>query len=182
MPDYKQILAAVPSFLSLDISVRGTGWVIWYGGELTWGRYSIQAEGEVERVAEFDSWLLQLIAGRSFAYCFVEDVIQSCNFLTVRALIALNCQLEMLIYRGEVAQPIAFHKCNNRSWKKDLRLTANMDVPTAGSEKDKVKEYLTALGVDIDELRAGKYNKKQVEDICDALGMALGTIHEHIIT
>ena len=80
-----------------------------------------------------------------------------------------------------MAQPVACHKCNYHTWKKDLRLTANMDVPASGSEKDKVKEYLAALGVSIDELRGNRYNKKQVEDICDALGMALGTIHEHIM-
>lgn len=65
--------------------------------------------------------------------------------------------------------------------EKDLRLTAGMDVPASGSEKDMVKEYLVALGVDIGVLRGNRYNKKQVEDICDALGMALGTIHEHIM-
>lgn len=61
-------------------------------------------------------------------------------------------------------------------------ITYCLPCQTSGSKKDKVKEYLVALGVDIDELRGGRYNKNQVEDICDALGMALGTIHEHIIT
>ena len=184
---YTDILSSVGSFLSLDISVRGTGWVMWKDGELTYGRLKLQAEEEVARVAEFDAWLLKLIDGYAFDYYFVEDVIQSANFKTVRSLIALNSQLEMMIYKGEVTKPKEFFKCGNNVWKKDLRGIAGGDTIVlkgvdyiSGNDKERTKACLTALGVDIEALKGGKYTDKQVEDICDALGMALGTIGVHV--
>lgn len=185
--NYKDILNSVESFLSLDISVRGTGWVMWRDGKLTYGRLKLQAEEEVARVAEFDAWLIKLINGYAFEYFFVEDVIQSMNFKTVRSLIALNSQLEMMIYKGEVATPKEFFKCGNNVWKKDLRGIAGGDTVVlkgvdyiSGNDKERTKACLTALGVNIEALKGKEYTDKQVEDICDAFGMALGTIGVHV--
>ena len=138
----------VDSFLSLDISVRGTGWVMWKNGELTWGRNSLKEEGEVERRFEFSEWLLKLIDGYSFEYYFVEDVIQSNNFKTARSLFSLNTVLESLIYEGRVARPKELFKCSNKVWKKDLKgsIGGNIIVAgtshTAGNDKECTSLYL----------------------------------------
>lgn len=168
----------VPSFLSLDISVRGTGWVMWRNNQLTWGRLTLKQTGEVERAHEFAEFLLNLISGYSFDYFFVEDCIASVNFKTARSLMSLNSVLEDLIYRKQVTAPIKLYKMPNKTWKKNLKALAGSDlvVPVSGNDKECTKACLRALSVDISVLKQNKYTDKQVEDICDALGMALGTI------
>lgn len=172
----------VGSFLSLDISVRGTGWAMWKDGSLTWGRYTIKADAEVERVEEFRRFLLDLIDGYSFDYYIVEDVIASINFKTVRSLITLNNILDTLIYEQKVQTPVASFKEVNTTWKKHLKSIAGDDFVIKavnynnGSDKECTKACLEALGITPETLKMGKYTDKHVEDICDALGMALGTL------
>ena len=176
--NYLDYCKLVPSFLSLDISVRGTGWVMWKDNQLTWGRLTLQETGEVERAHEFAEFLLNLISGYNFAYYFVEDCIASMNFKTARSLISLNSVLEDLIYRNQVSAPIKLFKISNKTWKKNLKALAGKDVviPINGNDKETTKACLKSLGVDISALKKNIYSDKQVEDICDALGMALGTI------
>ena len=172
----------VNSFLSLDISVRGTGWAMWKDGQLSWGRLTLKSDSEVERVAEFRDFLIKLIDNRTFDYFFVEDVIASINFKTARSLITLNNILDLLIHEKQVALPIASFKVSNTTWKKNLKAIAGDNFViksidyTNGSDKECTKACLTALGITPDALKKGVYTDKQVEDICDALGMALGTI------
>ena len=184
--NYLEWCKCVSSFLSLDISVHGTGWVTWKDGKLEWGRISLVAEDEAGRVEEFRKALLSVINGYSFDYIFVEDAIGSCNYKTARSLYVLNGVIDILIYEKLVTTPIALHRVSNVTWKKDLRSIAGSDFVvkgvayTNGADKEATKACLTALGVSIEELKAGKYTNKQVEDICDALGMALGTIASKI--
>ena len=170
------------SFLSLDISVRGTGYTLWRDGVLTFGRKTLEATDEVSRVEEFKSWLLEIIDGYNFEYFFVEDVIASCNFKTVRALISLNNALDTLIYEKKVLPPVQLFRESNKVWKKNLKGTAGNDIIikgeayTNGDDKECTKACLQSLGVDIEALKQGIYTDKQVEDICDSLGLAIGTI------
>lgn len=170
------------SFLSFDISVRGTGYFMWKNGTLSWGRYTIQAKEEAERVQEFRNWVLSLIDGFAFEYYFVEDVIASCNFKTVRSLITLNSVLDGLILDGKVKPPTALFREGNSVWKKNLRGIAGSEFVvkgvdyTNGVDKECTKACLSALGLPPEMLKAGRYTDKQVEDICDAAGIALGTI------
>ena len=139
---YLDWLKTVKSFLSLDISVRGTGWVSWVDGELTWGRISLKAETEIERVVEFREALLELINGKAYDYYFVEDVIGSCNFKTAKALYALNSVLDMLIYEKKILPPLALMREGNTVWKKNLKGIAGSEILvkgkdfTNGSERD----------------------------------------------
>ena len=179
---YLDWLKTVKSFLSLDISVKGTGWVSWADNKLTWGRITLKADTEIERVVEFREALLELIDNRAYDYYFVEDVIGSCNFKTAKALYALNSVLDMLIYEKKILPPLALMREGNTVWKKNLKGIAGSEIVvkskdyTNGSDKECTKACLEALGCSISSLKAGKYSDKQVEDICDALGMALGTI------
>lgn len=180
--DYKDWLKTVDSFFSLDISVHGTGWISWNQGTLSWGRISLKASTEVERVAEFRKALLDIIKDTAYDYYFIEDVIGSCNFKTAKALYALNSVVDTLIYDKTIAAPIALMRESNTVWKKNLRGIAGSEIVikardyTNGSDKECTKACLEALGISIDNLKRGQYTDKQVEDICDALGMALGTI------
>ena len=179
---YLDWLKTTKSFLSLDISVRGTGWAMWKDEKLTWGRISLKNEDNVLRVDEFRTHLLKLIDDYAFDYYFVEDVIQSCNFKTLRALVSLNDVLDGIILEKKILPPIQSFKVSNTTWKKNLKAIAGSDFVvksvnyTNGSDKECTKACLTALGITPEELKAGVYTDKQVEDICDALGMALGTI------
>ena len=40
---YKDFIKMEPTFLSLDISVRSTGWVLCINGEVQYGTYSIES-------------------------------------------------------------------------------------------------------------------------------------------
>ena len=179
---YLDWLKTVKSFLSLDISVRGTGWVSWVDNKLTWGRISLKSDNEVERVVEFKQALLDIIKDTAYDYYIIEDVIGSCNFKTAKALYALNSVIDMLIYEKTILPPIALYREGNTVWKKNLRGIAGSEIVvksrdyTNGSDKECTKACLEALGMSITSLKAGIYTDKQVEDICDALGMALGTI------
>lgn len=181
---YQDWLKNVNSFLSLDISVHGTGYAMYKDGKMTYGRYALQAEGEVERVAEFRNWLLSLINNYSFEYYFIEDAIQSCNFKTVRALVSLNSVLDTLIYEQKVLPPLKLYRVSNKVWKKNLKaisgdLVVKGENYINGSDKDCTKACLESLGLSVEYLKHLKtpaYSDKQIEDICDAMGMALGTI------
>ena len=179
---YQDWLKTVKSFLSLDISVRGTGWVSWRDNQLSWGRITLKSTDTVERAEEFKQALLGVINNYAYDYYFVEDVIGSCNFKTAKALYALNTILDTLIYEKQVTAPVALMREGNTAWKKNLRGIAGNELVvkgtnyTNGSDKECTKACLEALGIGIDSLKAGIYTDKQVEDICDALGMALGTI------
>ncbi len=178
---WKDWVSKVNSFLSLDISVHGTGWVVYKNGELTWGRLSLSGEDEVSRVEEFRSALLEIIDNFAFDYIFVEDVIGSCNFKTARSLYTLNNIIDQLIYEQKVATPIALCRESNTTWKKNLKSIAGDIVVkglsyTNGSQKEMTKACLESLGMPVEILKRKQYTDKQVEDICDALGMALGTI------
>ena len=178
-------LKNVTSFLSLDISVHGTGWVIYKDHQLSWGRISLKATDDTARVEEFRTELLLLTNNNTFEYIFVEDVIGSCNFKTAKALYMLNNVIDQLIYENKVAAPLALHRVSNTTWKKNLKSIAGDIVVkglsyTNGSQKEMTKACLESLGMPVATLKAGQFNDKQVEDICDALGMALGTIASKI--
>ena len=179
---YLDWCASVNSFLSLDISVHGTGWVIWKDKELSWGRISLKAVEEAQRIEEFRNALLSIISGTTFDYIFVEDAIGSCNYKTARSLYTLNGVIDLLIYEKLVKAPVALYRESNVTWKKNLKCIAGSDFVikgvnyTNGADKEATKACLEALGVSIDMLKRGQYTNKQVEDICDALGMALGPI------
>ena len=149
---YMDWVQKVDSFLSLDISVNGSGYVLWYDGKLTLGRYSIVAKETSMRVEEYRRWLSNLVGGLSIQYIFVEDVIAGCNFKTTRELISLNGVIDSLIYAGVLSSPEALIRKNNKEWKAMLSMASGgtqfvhcQQGSIKGNDKELVRACLHTL-------------------------------------
>ena len=71
--DYTDFLKYEPTFLSLDISVRSTGWVKSVNGEVTWGTKTLEAEDELGRRKEFREFLISMLGDIHFPVVFVAN-------------------------------------------------------------------------------------------------------------
>lgn len=163
---YLDFLKLEPTFLSLDISVRSTGWVLSVNGEIQTGTKSLQNEDELGRRKEFKEFLLELIGDLHIPVVIIEDVIAGTNFKTTKGLIQLNSIIDDLkeydlVSVGEIK------RIDNKKWKKYLKQASNY-VGDIKKEEDKVliRNCLNELGFD----------SKIKQDIYDALGMAVGVI------
>lgn len=168
---YLDVLGNVSSCLSLDISVRSTGWIIWENGKLTYGTESLQTESLTDRRVEFRAFLEKLIGQRHFDFISVEDVIGGVNFRTNRELFQLNTIVDdMMEYK--VIPISSIERENNSQWKRFLRVLSQDKTGIKGSQdKEEIVFILNSLGF--------KENVKQ--DIYDALGLALGVIANKVL-
>lgn len=164
---YLDYLKLEPTFLSLDISVRSTGWALCINGELKTGTYSIQSQDELGRRREFREFLIDLIGKTFIPVVIVEDVIAGTNFKTTKGLIQLNSIIDDLkeydlVSVGEIK------RIDNKKWKKYLKQASNYEGDIK-KEEDKVliKNCMYELG----------FNEDVKQDIYDAVGMAVSVIY-----
>ena len=94
--EYTDFLKLEPTFLSLDISVRSTGWVKSLNGEVTWGTLTLKSEDELGRRKEFREFLIEILGKDYYPVIFIEDVIAGTNFKTTKGLIQLNSIIDDL--------------------------------------------------------------------------------------
>ena len=164
---YLDYLKLEPSFLSLDISVRSTGWVLCLNGEVKYGTYSIESQDELGRRREFREFLIDLIGKNHIPVVIVEDVIAGTNFKTTKGLIQLNSIIDdlneyNLVSVGEIK------RIDNKKWKKYLKSASNYDGDIK-KEEDKIliKNCMIELG----------FSESVKQDIYDAMGMAVAVIY-----
>ena len=124
--EYTDFLKLEPTFLSLDISVRSTGWVKSVNGEVTWGTKTLEAEDELGRRKEFREFLMSMLGETYFPVVFVEDVIAGTNFKTTKGLIQLNSIVDDLKEYGLVSVG-EIKRIDNKVWKKYLKQASNYD-------------------------------------------------------
>lgn len=164
---YETIIAHVPSFISLDISVNSTGWVRKRGEQVETGIYHLNAENILERRIEFENFLEELFGDYQYDRVFIEDVIMGCNFLTTQILVLLNvCCEDLMRYNRIKTAPIT--RVGNTTWKKYLRLLSTRNI-MGQADKNMISETMNNLGF-----------KADVQDIYDAMGIAVSTIYSEV--
>lgn len=165
--EYSDFLKYEPTFLSLDISVRSTGWVKSVNGEVTWGTKTLEAEDELGRRKEFREFLISMLGKTHFPVVFVEDVIAGTNFKTTKGLIQLNTIVDDLKEYGLVSVG-EIKRIDNKVWKKYLKMASNYDGDIKKEdEKQLITNCMKELG----------FNFKIKQDIYDAMGIAVAVIY-----
>jgi hypothetical protein len=165
--DYTDFLKYEPTFLSLDISVRSTGWVKSVNGEVTWGTKTSEAEDELGRRKEFREFLISMLGETHFPVVFVEDVIAGTNFKTTKGLIQLNTIVDDLKEYGLVSVG-EIKRIDNKVWKKYLKMASNYD---GDIKKEDEKQLITNCMKEIG------FNFRIKQDIYDAMGIAVAVIY-----
>ena len=161
---YDMVIAKVNSFISLDISVNSTGWVRKRGDMVETGIYHLNATEELARRIEFENFLVNLFGDYEYDRVFVEDVIMGCNFATTKILVLLNvCVDDLMRYDRIKKAPIT--RVGNTVWKKYLRLLSSQQI-CGQQQKDMIVEIMNSIGF-----------KADVQDIYDAMGIAVSTIY-----
>ncbi len=166
------MLKLIPSGIGLDIAKKHTGIFIWDG--TSFHEYSLVvgedydkddpfAEYRMRR--EFKSKLGEIVKGKFFARCIVENVYGGQNFDTVRKLLALNTVIDELIF-DNVCGVDKFYRWEEAKWLKYARQLYKQREKL--NPKVEIKGILDSLGY--------SYEGECAEDIRDAAGMLLGVI------
>lgn len=164
---YKDILCLEPTFISLDISVNGTGWVRSREGQIEKGVRELKSKDEMGRRKEFREFLLELLGEDHYPVVFVEDAIAGVNFKTVKILVQLNPIIDDLKEYGLVDVG-EIKRVDNKQWKRYLKeLTQYKSKIKCEDDKEMVRGCMRELG----------YTEKVAQDVYDALGLAIGVIY-----
>lgn len=164
---YLDFLKLEPTFLSLDISVRSTGWVKSVDGKVTWGTKTLESTDELGRRKEFREFLIEMLKGNYFPVVFVEDVIAGTNFKTTKGLIQLNTIVDDLKEYGLVSVG-EIKRIDNKIWKKYLKQASNYD---GDIKKEEDKKLI------VNCLNLLDFELKVKQDIYDAMGIAIAVIY-----
>lgn len=168
---YLDILGYAPDFFSLDISAASTGWVRWVDKKLEFGAYTLQSTDNYDRRHEFADFLKSTFGGHHYEHIFIEDVYGGQNFKTVQLLIQLNTIADDLVHEGYLDAG-DIRRLDNGRWKKFLRKAANYKAVLKGEhDKEMIRNALHQLG----------FTEDVVQDIYDALGLAVGIIKRDYI-
>lgn len=180
-PKIEDILGVFQSGIGLDISKNHTGVAMWYDGKLetfgfavdmTYEKNSYLAEARMRN--EFKTKLRDLLSGRKWEVCIVEDVYGGTNFDTTRKLLALNCVVDELVLEEQL-QIDYIYRFKEAEWLKDLRTIANVGKRLNPKyETQRILEYLS-FDFLLEHDKDRKADKERIffEDRCDATGQLL---------
>lgn len=174
---YTDILEKMPNFLSLDISVKSTGWVEWYNKKLTYGCYHIESQTNRQRREEYSKFLRGLIKDKHYEAIYVEDCIGGENYATNRILIELNVIVEDLMMYGFIPESPVERQLAS-VWENKLKLLSMRNPLPLLKPKEMTQLLLNDLGFKVSEVEAkavGGTKKDSNQDIYDAMGMAIAT-------
>lgn len=190
-PTVVSILKNFKSGIGLDIAKNHTGIVYWDGSELhTYGFLLSEYDSkdyfaEYKMRREFKQKLAEIVKGKFFELCIVEDVYGGDNFDTVRKLLALNTVMDELIFDG-VCSVDTFVRWKQVMWAAKTRLVYRQKgKPKSKIETQNLMEFLEFdfyekykdyPETEKESKAKGLPTKKELffEDICDACGMLLG--------
>lgn len=177
------IFSCIKSGIGLDIAKNHTGICIWENNEIkTYGFELIPYDksdyfAEYRMRADFKKKLKEIVQGKHFEFCIVEDVYGGDNFDTTRKLLALNTVMDELIFEG-VCTVDNFVRWIASQWMSYFR----MIYKQRGKLKSKIEtqgilEYLN-FDFYIKNKDLSDADKKSIffEDICDATAMLCGMI------
>lgn len=182
-PTVESIFSCIKSGIGLDIAKNHTGICIWENNEIkTYGFDLIPYDksdyfAEYRMRADFKKKLKEIVQGKHFEFCIVEDVYGGDNFDTTRKLLALNTVIDELIFE-RVCTVDNFVRWTATKWMSYFR----MIYKQRGKLKSKIEtqnilEYLK-FDFYIKNKDLSDADKKKIffEDICDATGMLCGMI------
>lgn len=168
----------VNSFISLDISVHGTGWSKWRDGVHTFGHFGLVAPSEdlTGRRREYRQRILELIGEDEYDYMFIEEPIGSINFVTARILYQLHAIPDDLVDMGYLNVHHIIRE-NNTAWKSELYQVSGYKSDISGDKDDKkmIQQALKLLGF-------GDGTEDTItEDEYDSAGLAVGVIYKNFV-
>ena len=177
------VLEIIPSGIGLDVSKNHTGVVIWNGKDTEEYGFELQDYDKSDYFAEykmrrdFKKNLSEIVKGRYFEICVIEDVYGGENFDTVRKLLALNTVIDELIFE-HVCTVNEFYRWKEPTWISGLRLLYRQKGKLRSKvETQGILEYLEyKFYLENKDLKESEKKKIYFEDICDACGMLLGVV------
>lgn len=187
-PTVINILKNIKSGIGLDVSKNHTGIFIWNGESTEEYGFAIDEYEKTDYFAEykmrrqFKQKLSEIIKGRTFDLCIIEDVYGGENFDTTRKLLALQTVIDELIFE-HVCFVNKFFRWNEPKWSKAFR--------TYYKQRGRLRSKLETQGI-LEYLEYDFYlkhkddkpaQKKAIffEDICDAAGMLLGVVASELM-
>lgn len=181
---YTDVLSNIGNFVSLDISIRSTGWVRYVDGVLTCGFKTLQSTDDTERRQEFRRFLKRIFGDETFEYVMVEDVYGGNNFKTVKGLLQLNSLVDDLI-ADDLIKVKSLIRLDNGTWKRHLRELCNYSAKIT-KERDKMMIQDCLHNIDFNKEVIDKYcdesvPEKSYQDIYDAMGLACAVVKKNII-
>lgn len=183
---YIDFFKQIKSGIGIDAAKNHTGVVIWNGRSVETYGFAIPSFDKSDPYAEyrmrreFKKKLGEIVAGRTFEYCIIEDVYGGENFDTVRKLLAINTVIDELIFDG-VCQADNFVRWLEPVWLKSLRGIYKQ----SGRPKPKIEVQGVLEFLEFPFYMEHKDDKDKLgiffEDICDAAGMLLGVVANKIL-
>lgn len=182
-PTVVNLFKTIPSGIGLDIAKNHSGICIWNGETVEQYGFSIDEYDKNDPFAEykmrrqFKEKLKEIVNGRYFEHCIIEDVYGGENFDTVRKLLALNTVIDELIFE-HACLVNKFYRWNEPKWSS---MTRNI-YKQRGKLKSKVETQGLLEYLEYDYYLAHKDDepsvKKEIffEDICDATAMLLAVV------
>lgn len=172
---YLTLLNNLGNCITLDISVKSTGWLRKIGDRIDLGAYHINADTEdlKGRRDEFNLFLKNLAGDEHYDFILIEDVIGSVNFKTARILYQLNPLADDLVSLGEIKADKIVRK-DNKKWKKSLKKASNYKSPYSAYSDDKqiIRDCLYLLGF------GDRTTNVIIEDMYDAMGLTVSYAFE----
>lgn len=182
------LLKQVPSGIGLDVAKNHTGVFIWNGETTEEYGFEVSDYDSADYFAEykmrrnFKNKLSEIVRGRHFELCIVEDVYGGQNFDTVRKLLALNTVIDELIFE-RVCTVGEFVRWLEPTWLSSARMIYK--------QKGKLKSKIETQGI-LEYLEYDFYlknkdlsesEKKDIffEDKCDACCMFVGLVAKKIL-
>lgn len=188
-PTVLSLLKNIDSAIALDIAPLHTGIVIWNG--TTTEEYYFKnpvinqqtdASWEFKLRLGFKTQLLNIVKGRTFKYCIVEDVFGGENYNTVRELLALNTVIDEIIYEQQ-CNIETLYRWKATEWNsKTRKIYKQANHLKAKVETQNLLEYLEYKYY-LDNKDKTLKEKKDMcfEDICDSCGMLIALVAELFI-
>ena len=179
----ESILSSIKSGIGLDIAKNHSGICIWENGVVKTYGFKLNDYDTSDYFAEykmrldFKNKLSEIIKGKSFEFCIVEDVYGGDNFDTTRKLLALNTVIDELIFDG-VCKVEHFVRWNATKWLSYFRQISN--IGSRFNSKVETQLILEFLDFDfyIKNKNLDQSDKESIffEDICDATAMLCGMV------
>lgn len=182
-PTVLNLLKLIPSGIGLDVAKNHTGISIWNGETVEEYGFAIDMYDKDDYFAEykmrrqFKEKLSEIIRGRYFEHCIIEDVYGGENFDTVRKLLALNTVIDESIF-DRVCTVNKFYRWNEPKWSSATRAIYKQK----GKLKSKIETQGLLEYLEYDFYLQHKDDKPAVkkeiffEDICDATAMLIGVV------
>lgn len=182
-PTVLSLFKTIPSGIGLDIAKNHSGICIWNGESIEQYGFALDDFDKKDPFAEykmrrqFKQKLSEIIRGRYFEHCIIEDVYGGENFDTTRKLLALNTIIDELIFE-HCCTVNKFYRWNEPKWSSATRSIYKQ----RGRLKSKIETQGLLEYLEYDYYLEHKDDKPAVkkeiffEDICDATAMLLAVV------